>query len=213
MLITWVPSKKAIANGVVPKDYKAYDIDTDVTPIPEASLVVMLRRSYRHMHNNEAASAWKAANEKNLALTPPVQLDKATWLNEWRVAQRQKILDGKLGMREVAVVPQYDERTTEARSIVYTVVRKHIETASKGTIVLGDMSPANLAREYEGKSVEQWVVDLLDESKSKNAKAFWARADENVAKKHEAEFDLSDIMPESDESEDEEEDEDADAAA
>lgn len=211
MKITWVPSKKARDNGYVPADYKVYDIDTEVTPVPESSLQIMLTRSFRHMYNNEAASAWKAANEKSLALTPPVTLDKAVWLNDWRVNQRNKILEGKLGMREAAVVPMYDERTTEARSIVYTVVRKHIETASKGTIVLGDQSPANLAREYEGKTVEQWVVDLLDESKSKNAAAFWKKADENVAKRHaESDFDLSDIMPESD---DDEEEDEADAAA
>jgi hypothetical protein len=206
MLITWVPSKKAIEQGIVPKDYSQYDIDTDVDPIPESSEVIMLRRSYRHMFNNEAASSWKAYKEKCDAATPPVVADRAEFLHTWRVEQRQRILDGKLGMRESTPAPVYDEVTTEARALAYNRVRKHIETVSKGTIVLGDMKPSTLATVHEDKTVEAWIVEILDETKSRNAARFWADAKENVAKRHEqAESldDLSDIFGSESEDEDE----------
>jgi hypothetical protein len=211
MLINWVPSKKAITQGIVPVDYKVYDIDTDIDPIPDSSLQIMLRRSFRHMFNNESASSWKAYKEKCDAATPPVVANRAEFLHNWRTEQRTRILEGKLGMRESTPAPVYDEVTTEARALAYNRVRKHIETVSKGTIILGDMKPSTLATVHEDKTVEQWIVEILDETKSRNAARFWADAKENVAKRHEqAESldDLSDVFGTQDpDSESEEEDE------
>lgn len=215
MKVTWVPSKKAIAQGIVPSDYTIYDIDTDIDPIPDASVEIMLKRAYRHMFNNEARSNVDAAIAKGKEATPPVLLDRTELLHKYRVDQRNKILEGKLGMREAAVAQVYDEVTTEARSIAYARARKHIETKSKGTILLGDMTPRSLAKEFEGKTVEAWIAELLDETKSRNAAKFWADARENVAKRHEqaAAADESDDDVFGSTDEDESEEEDADAAA
>jgi hypothetical protein len=204
MKITWVPSKKASAQGIVPADYSQYDIDTEVDTIPEASLVVMLRKPYRHAMNNESAASYLAEVTKAKEETPPREVDRAKFLHDWRSAYRQKVLDGKLGMREAAIVPVYDEVTTEARAIVYAAVRTFIEKKSAGTILLGDMTPRSLAKDYEGKTVDGWITDLLDHS-TPRAKKYWADAEANVQKRHEqAAEDDDDLLMSDDESDDEE---------
>lgn len=185
MKITWVPSKKAIENGIVPSDHTIYDIDTAVDPIPESSLQIMVTRAYRHMHNNESASAWLAETKKAAAATPPYEPNKATFLHTWRLEQRTKILEGKLGMRETVVGPVYTEEELEARLLAFARVKEHI-TRKGGEFNYKEMNARSLAKEYDGKTVEQWIVDLLDREKSRRAARLWELAAENVAARHAA---------------------------
>lgn len=180
MQITWVPSKKAIDAGNVPTDYSVYDIDTSLEPIPESSLEIMLTRAFRHMYNNEAASAWLAETKKDSGET-----DKAKFLDGWRKDKRAEILEGKLGMRRVAVAQQYSEEELEARYLAFARVKAHI-TKNGGEFPYKEMNARSLAKEYEGKTVEDWIGDLLDESVSKRATKLWELARENVAKRHES---------------------------
>jgi hypothetical protein len=183
MKITWVPSKKASEAGIVPSDHTIYDIDTEIDPIPESSLEIMLRRAFRHMYNNEVASAWLAESKKAKAESPPREPDRAEFLHKWRTEQRTKILEGKLGMREVSVGPVYTELQLEARLLAFNRVREHI-TRRGGEFNYKEMNARSLAKEYEGKTVETWIVDLLDETKSKRAARLWELAQENVDRRH-----------------------------
>jgi len=190
MKVTWVPSKKAIEAGNVPADYSVYDIDTDSTPIPESSMEIMLTRSFRHMFNNEAASAWLAETKKDDG-----ESDKAKFLDGWRRDKVAEILDGKLGMRRVAVGPVYSEEELEARLLAFARVKAHI-TKAGGEFPYKEMNARSLAKEYDGKTVEEWIGDLLNVEVSKRAAKLWETARENVAKRHEqaAEEDDDDVF-------------------
>lgn len=207
MKITWVPSKKARDAGIVPPDYTIYDIDTAVNPIPESSTEIMLIRAFRHMYNNECASAYLAAEKKAKAATPPTTVDRAEFLHTWRTEQRTKILEGKLGMRESAVAPSYSELEQEARQLAFNRVVKHIKSQG-GEFNYKDMNKTSLAKEFDGKTVEEWMADLMDESTSRHATKLWKTAQENVDRRHEQaeEDDDSDVFgSKEDESEEEEE--------
>lgn len=206
MKITWVPSKKAIEAGNVPSDHTIYDIDTALTPVPESSVEIMLRRAFRHMYNNEAASAYLAAKTKGEKATPPTTVDKAQFLHTWRTEQRTKILEGNLGLRDAAVGPVYSELELEARQIAFARVVKHIKSQG-GEFNYKDMNARSLAKEYDGKTVEEWIGDLLNREVSKRAEKLWATAQENVDKRHAQaeEDDDDDVFGAADESEEEEE--------
>jgi len=212
MLITWVPSKKAIDAGNVPENYKVYDIDTDVTPVPDVSLAVMATRTFRHMFNNEAASKYKAQcdkidddHKKNGGTKPPYP-NKAEFLHEWRTHYRTQILEGKLGMRDTQPQKTYTAVESMARNLAMGMLKAHI-IGQGGTFEYAELTPACLKATYEDKSVETWIGELLDREKSKRAPRIWALAEKKVA---EAEAEAA-LLGGLDEDSDEEED-DAEAA-
>jgi hypothetical protein len=125
-----------------------------------------------------------AESKKAKAETPPREPDRAEFLHKWRTEQRGKILEGKLGMREISLGPVYTELQLEARLLAFNRVREHI-TRKGGEFNYKEMNARSLAKEYDGKTVETWIVDLLDETKSKRAARIWELAQENVDRRHE----------------------------
>lgn len=194
--ITWVPSKKAVEEGsALPEGISASFFDLDTAKIPEASSTIMLTRAYRHMLNNEAASAWLAEkgrrDEKNEDTSPAARLD---YVHAWRVGKRDDILNGKLGMREASEPVVTDPVELEAKLIAFGKVRAHVLNQN-GNFPYTVMNARSLAFDVQGKKVSDWIAALIDPATPRGAK-IWADAKENVDKRNASvnDGDLGDIF-------------------
>lgn len=199
--ITWVPSKKALESGnAMPEGIMASFFDLDESAIPELSRTTMLTRAYRHMLNNEAASAWIAEEKRRKeADGDAAVVDDATkvaYIHDWRVSKRQDILDGKLGIRESAEPVIVDPVEKEAREIAFNMVRNHV-LAQNGNFPYTVINARSLGFDVkgDGRKVSDYMAGLLNKSTPRGTK-IWADAAEAVAKRNEnvAAEDLGDLF-------------------
>lgn len=173
MKLVWLPSKKALDAGIVPKDYSQYDIDTNGLKGAElkaimASIEVAATVKMRHAYNNESAAAWlaaKTAEENPIADTPE---NRATFLHEWRVKWRNAFIEGKLGLRRVSVTPPKDEFTVQ-REIAGTNIIREFAKAKGFAFPDGKLTPKTLALEYcdSKRTIAEVLADVLESKKWK----------------------------------------------
>lgn len=184
MLLTWVPSQKAMKANLVPADYSQYDIDTDNyggvhnDAVIWDSVCVGATTKMRHAYNNEAAAAWDAAKKRDdepLEDTPEV---RATFLHNWRVKWRDSFIEGKLGLRRISVTAPKDELTVEAELIALGIIREHAE--SNGVAFTYNVVNARTLAATYGKgnqTIGDIIANMLNAEKSPNrARRIWAEA-------------------------------------
>lgn len=215
MLITWVPSQKALKAGIVPEDYSQYDINTADYAVHDDnvlwdSVAVAATVKYRHAFNNESAASWLAAKERDedpIADTPE---NRAKFLHDWRVKYREAFIEGKLGLRRVSVTPPKDELTVEREAIGLNILREFAE--SKGVpFTYNVVNARTLAATYgdTGRTIGEVLADLLVSKKwaakitAEAQKIIDQRAAAKAAMADSEVDTLEDLLGDDDESEDE----------
>jgi hypothetical protein len=107
-------------NGFTRNDY-ALDFES----IPQASIVEMVTRSYAHMLNNETISAVGRVIEKANKEGTPLA-DEFKWVHDRRMEHRQRVLDGKLGVRQTATPIDIDPVTREMQAEALVRLRRAV---------------------------------------------------------------------------------------
>jgi hypothetical protein len=163
MAITWVPSKKAIAAGFPVGINPAVDYNMETSSIPTVSMEVMATRAYRHMLNNEAASA--ALNAKEAAEEKNEAFDSVQWLHAWRMDKRNEILEGKLGLRQPSEAVIVDPVEREANDRAFDVIAQYV--AKQGhTFPYTVRNARSLAwTDSEGTTMADLITRLLTTTK------------------------------------------------
>lgn len=214
--LAWVPSKKAMAAGIVPTDYSKYDITVDVD-FEDADLAKVMKsvfvgaeKTVRHAYNNESASAWLAAKTRDEDPIEDTAEKRAAFLDDWRMDWRTKFINGELGLRRVSVTPPKDALTVEKEGIALGILREFAET--KGvpfpyTVVNARTTAAPYGD--TGRTIGEVLADLLVSKKwaarieSEAQKIIDQRAAAKAAMADESVDTLEDLLGDDDESEDE----------
>jgi hypothetical protein len=157
--VTWVPSKRALETGfpVGVDPTKDYNLAKD--RIPSDALYIMVTRAYRHMLNNEAASATLAAKEAAEKKNEPFDLVNS--LHEWRVDKINEIYENRLGMRQ----PAADQTPTdpvmeEAEKRAFDVIATHVKKQG-GTFPYTVLNARSRAWVHTGRN--QTMQELIEQ--------------------------------------------------
>lgn len=176
--LQWVPSKKALAAGIVPTDYEKYNVDIDA--IIGAELVAELAKfpvmrsvftgaeiKLRHAYNNESASAWLAATKRDDEPIEDTVENRTSFLNAYRLDFRQKFVDGELGLRRAAVTMPKDELTVEMETITLNILREFAEKQGV-PFTYNVVNARTLAAPYgdSGKTIGEMMAVLVDPEQS-----------------------------------------------
>jgi hypothetical protein len=107
-------------NGFTRNDY-----GLEFESIPKKSLVEMVIRAYAHMLNNETISAVGRVIEKANKEGSPL-VDEFKWVHDRRMEHRQRVLDGKLGVRQTTTPIDIDPVTREMQAEALVRLRRAV---------------------------------------------------------------------------------------
>src|SRR5215469_1836008 len=168
--------RKVKMTGLSYGDNTLYAIGEDA--LPQAVLWKLAQRTYSHIMGNEAASALKSKTD-NGGL--PEGQTEEQFLHTWRVAKRQQVIDGTVGLRSGG--PRIDPLEKEMRDLVVKRLRasavKHTPKGEKtvfptkmdGTYTFADGSSMTLS-----EMVAAYTKNHLDEVKAEAQRIIRERA-------------------------------------
>jgi hypothetical protein len=190
MSITWVPSKKAIDAGFPAGVNAAVDYNMETAAIPDVSKEVLITRAYRHMLNNEAASA--ALSAKETAEKKNEAFDSVAFLHDWRVSKRQEVLEGKLGLRQPSETIIVDPVEREANDRAFEVIAQYV-TKQGYTFPYTVRNARSLAwTDSDGTTMADLITRLL--TTTKRGAAIVEKAKATVAEREADKAEVEDLF-------------------